>query len=136
VQEEDIRQGRRPFTLTVPVLFYHGTLPWKIPPLREQHGPLPESLAGNLPHFDICCINLRELSDDKIRELSNAMLLQRVLLAFKHAFDMEFWRENSREVFIFIGENLPPMSLSRASSAPLGSIFSQQLNSKRTKWHT
>jgi Flagellar biosynthesis/type III secretory pathway protein len=30
-----------------------------------------------------------------------------LLLAFKHAYDMEFWRENFREVFIFVGGKLP-----------------------------
>lgn len=107
VQEEDIRQRRRPFTLTVPVLFYHGKKPWNITPLRDQYGPLPAPLTGFVPHFDICCINLRELSDDEILALRDAVLLQRVLLAFKHAYDTDFWRKNFKNVFIFVSENLP-----------------------------
>jgi len=31
----------------------------------------------------------------------------KALLALKHAYDQEFWRQHFREMFIFVGGNLP-----------------------------
>ena len=124
IQEEDIRQGRKPFTLALPVLFYHGKERWNPKPLREHYGSLPEVLAGYVPHFDICIINVRDLDDELIWSLRDAVLLQKVLLAFKYAYDRDFWQKNFRELFIFVGEKLPKEIADGIFSATLRYFYS------------
>lgn len=104
VQDEDINQGRRPFTLTIPVLFYHGKEPWSLGPLREQYGSVPPALSGYIPHFDFVQINVQALLDEDIRNLRDAVLLRNVLLAFKHARENKYLRQHFREVLIFVSE--------------------------------
>jgi hypothetical protein len=66
----------------------------------------------------ICCVNLREMSDESIRALRGAMLLQKVLLAFKHAYDRDFWLQNFQGMFIrlvAVGGNEPDETRSRSA---------------------
>ncbi|MFN0016449.1 MAG: Rpn family recombination-promoting nuclease/putative transposase [Saprospiraceae bacterium] len=106
IQEEDIRQKRPCFTLTIPILFYHGQDPWDPKPLREQYGAVPPALAGYVPHFDILKINVQSMLDEEIRGMQDAVLLSNIFLAFKHGREGKFIRAHFREVLIFVHENL------------------------------
>jgi predicted transposase/invertase (TIGR01784 family) len=105
IQEEDIRQGRTYFTLTIPILFYHGEEPWEPGSLRHQYGPVPVLLTGYIPHFDLVYIQVSSLSDEVIEGMHDALLLRNVLLAFKHARDVEYLRQNFSKILIFVFEN-------------------------------
>ncbi|MEQ1743960.1 MAG: Rpn family recombination-promoting nuclease/putative transposase [Saprospiraceae bacterium] len=106
VQEEDIRQKRPRFTLTIPILFYHGQNPWNPKPLREHYGAVPPALAGYVPHFDILKVNVQAMLDEEIRGMQDAVLLRNIFLAFKHGRENEFIRQHFREVLIFVHENV------------------------------
>ncbi|MEQ1743972.1 MAG: Rpn family recombination-promoting nuclease/putative transposase, partial [Saprospiraceae bacterium] len=106
VQDEDIVQQRPCFTLTIPILFYHGSAPWDPGPLREQYGAVPAALSGYVPHFDFLKINVQAMLDEQIRDMKDAVLLRNVLLVFKHGRENEFVRRYFREVLIFVHENL------------------------------
>jgi predicted transposase/invertase (TIGR01784 family) len=112
VQDEDISQQRPRFTLSIPILFYHGAAPWDISPLREQYGAVPAVLSGYIPHFDIVKINVQALLDSEIRNMQGAVLLRNILLAFKHIRENEFIRHHFREVLIFVHESLSEEVLS------------------------
>ncbi len=105
VQEEDIRQGREYFTLTIPILIYHGESPLSLGSLREQYGPVSPLLAGYIPHFDIVCIDLQALSDEAIEHMCEGLLLRYVLLALKHIRDAEYLRVHFCQVLTFVAEN-------------------------------
>ncbi len=105
IQEEDIRQGREYFTLTIPILIYHGESPLGLGPLREQYGPVSPLLAGYIPHFDIVCIDVQALSDEAIEHMCEGLLLRYVLLVLKHIRDAEYLRVHFRQVLIFVSEN-------------------------------
>ncbi|MBK9335334.1 MAG: Rpn family recombination-promoting nuclease/putative transposase [Lewinellaceae bacterium] len=107
VQDEDISQQRSRFTLTIPILFYHGKTPWSPGPLREEYGIVPEALSNYIPHFDFLQINLQVMHDEEIRGMQDAMLLRNIFLVFKHAREEEFVRRHFSDVLIFVQENLP-----------------------------
>ncbi|MCS7037466.1 MAG: Rpn family recombination-promoting nuclease/putative transposase, partial [Saprospiraceae bacterium] len=111
MQEEDIRQEREYFTLTIPILFYHGESPLRLGPLREQYGPVSPVLAGYIPHFDIICIDVQALSDEMIERMCEGLLLRQVLLALKHIREAEYIRLNFRRMFIFGPESEDEVSL-------------------------
>ncbi len=106
VQDEDIGQHRDRFTLTIPILFYHGKAPWNPGPLREQYGAVPKVLAGYIPHFDFVKVNVQAMLDEEIRGMQDAVLLRNIFLAFKHARETEYIRRYFREVLIFVHENV------------------------------
>lgn len=105
IQEEDIRQGRESFTLTIPVLIYNGELLWDVPPLREQYGSVQPELQGYILHFDIVYVNLQALSDEAIEGLHEFQVLRNVLLALKHAREDDYLRIHFRRLLIFACEN-------------------------------
>ncbi len=106
IREEDIRQERPNFTLTIPILFYHGESAWTLEPLRKHYGPVPAALQRYVPHFDFVVINLRSMPDEEIFAFRDTIALRNVLLMFKHARDNEFFRRNFQKVFIFADRNL------------------------------
>jgi predicted transposase/invertase (TIGR01784 family) len=99
--EEDIRQKRPNFTLTIPILFYHGEEKWSPDPLNTQYGKFPDELSGYIPNFDFVMVNLRAMSNEQLFAMRDTVLLRNVLLVFKNIKNDDFFRENFREVFIF-----------------------------------
>jgi len=106
IQDEDISQKRPRFTLTIPILFYHGKAPWNPGPLREHYGKVPAALAGYVPHFDFVKVNVQAMLDEEIRGMQDAVLLRNIFLVFKHARENKFMRKHFHEVLIFVHENL------------------------------
>ncbi|MBL7795379.1 MAG: Rpn family recombination-promoting nuclease/putative transposase [Saprospiraceae bacterium] len=106
IQEEDIRQKRPKFTLTIPILFYHGKKPWRTKPLREQYGVVPAALAGYVPHFDILKVDLQAMSDEDILAMRDIVLLRNILLVFKHIREGKYIRQHFRDLLIFVRENV------------------------------
>jgi predicted transposase/invertase (TIGR01784 family) len=105
IQEQDVRQNRPVFTLTVPVLFYHGKQSWQVRPLREQYGNVPIAFKGCVPHYDLVVIHLAEMSDEQILAMEDARLLRNVLLTFKHARNARLLRIHLHKILIFADEN-------------------------------
>ncbi len=104
IQEKVIRQGFEHFTLTIPVLIYHGEQPWEVPPLREQYGEVSKELEGYIPHFDIVYVNVQALSDETIEQMHRFQLLRDVLMALKHARDEGYLGVYLRRWSMFVPE--------------------------------
>ncbi len=107
IQEEDIKQKREYFTLTIPILFYHGEDGWNVRPLFEMYGNTPVELESYKLNFGILCVALRDVSDEWIVNMQDTLLLRNVLLAFKHARNVKLFKIYFRETLIFADENEP-----------------------------
>ena len=106
IQEEDVKQKRKEFTLTVPILFYHGAEAWSLQPLAELYGTLPEDLSRFVPTFDIVVVNLQEMSREEMLAMQDTMLLRNIFLVMKKAWDDKFFKAHVSEVAIFADENV------------------------------
>ena len=111
IQSEDLSQERPVFTLSIPILFYHGKSEWVPGPLREQYGAVPAELKGYIPHFDLIFISLRDMSDEALFAMQDSLLLRNIFLTLKHAKDDNFFRQHYQKVFIFADENVSEENL-------------------------
>ena len=106
ILEEDEKQRRKEFTLTIPIVFYHGTETWEPKFLRDLFAHLPEELLYYVPDFDFQVVNVQAMSDAQIEAMHHTLLLRNILLAMKHTRDDNFYRQNFGKVVIFEAENV------------------------------
>jgi predicted transposase/invertase (TIGR01784 family) len=107
VRNEDYNQKRPYFSLTIPVIFYHGLAKWTLGDLRNQYGPVPEVLMRYIPQFEYVLVNIRAMSDESIFSMQETMQLRNIYLAFKHAWDNIFFRQHYQEILSFAVESMP-----------------------------
>jgi predicted transposase/invertase (TIGR01784 family) len=105
-QEEDVKQKRGTFTLTIPILFYHGEDVWNPKPVHFLYGEVPDELARFIPAFDFIVVNLQEKSREEILAMRDFSLLRNIFLAMKRAWDDDFFRKHYRDIVIFVDENV------------------------------
>jgi predicted transposase/invertase (TIGR01784 family) len=130
-QEEDVKQGREAFTLTIPILFYHGEDVWNPKPLRLLYGDVPDELVRFIPAFDFVVVNLQEKSREELLEMREFSLLRNIFLAMKRAWDDDFFREHYRDIIIFVDENVREEALLLLFE--LTWLFIQHISSLKTE---
>ncbi len=106
IQENDLRQKREAFTVTIPIVFYHGERPWNLAPLLDQYGPSGPRYADYLPLFNLILVDLQQLTREEILAMRRDLALRNFFLAMKMAWDDAFFLKNYREFVIFVDENL------------------------------
>ncbi len=104
--EAEEKQGTMPYSLTIPIVFYHGKERWEPQFLRELYGVIPKELRRYLPGFEYLVIDIQGLSDAKIIALRDSLLIRNIFLAMKHAWEDDFYRRNFAKVIIFEAENI------------------------------
>ncbi|MCW5922746.1 MAG: Rpn family recombination-promoting nuclease/putative transposase [Saprospiraceae bacterium] len=130
-QEEDVRQNRENFTLTIPILFYHGEDAWNPKPLHSLYGAIPGELARFIPAFDFLVVNLQKMSRDEILAIREFSLLRNIFLAMKRAWDDNFFRKHYRDIVIFVDENVRDEALLLLFD--LTWLFVQHISSLKTE---
>lgn len=106
ILEEEEKQGVAPYSLTIPIVLYHGKERWIPQFLHELYGLLPRYLHRYLPRFEFLVIDVQGLSDAKIVALRDTFLIRNIFLAMKHAWEDDFYRKKFAKVVIFEAENL------------------------------
>ncbi|MDW8231115.1 MAG: hypothetical protein RMJ33_14880, partial [Saprospiraceae bacterium] len=105
IQEEDIRQGRKHFSLTIPMLLtQHSPQEQALQPLSTYYGPLPSALAEYIPAFSVVEVNVQTLSDEFIENLQHHLWLRNVPLVLKHARNAHYMRQHFSRVLIFASQ--------------------------------
>lgn len=99
IWEEDIRQ-QRGLTLTIPVVVYNGKQPWAKESLQEHFPGLPPEFLPYLPDFEHQFVGLQDIPDTLLFSMQLG-LLRNVLLALKHAWDDDFFRQHFVQVVTF-----------------------------------
>ena len=96
------------FSVVIPIVVYHGKQKWVTKKLAD-HFDLPDSrLSRYIPQFDYELIDLNVISDELIVTIENGYLLRSTFLLFKHKDDKDFVLSHSKELFIFVEEELSP----------------------------
>ena len=122
IQEDDVKQKRKHFTLTVPILFYHGAKKWNLRPLSAMYGPLPTDLSRFIPAFDILVVDLQKMSRQEMLAMQRTMVLRNIFLAMKNKWDDNFFKSHTNEFIIFADENMGEDILSYLLDATWGYI--------------
>lgn len=106
ILEAEEKQSTAPYSVTIPIVFYHGKERWDPQFLRELYGVIPKELRRYLPGFEFLVIDIQGLSDAKIIALRGTLLIRNIFLAMKHAWENNFYRKNFAKVVIFESENV------------------------------
>ena len=103
IMENDEKAGAEEYSLTIPIVYYHGKEPWRPATLRKLFEQLPVGFQRFVPDFEFIVVDLQGMDDDEIREF---MFLRSILLTMKHAWEDDFFRKHFQEIFIFVSGNV------------------------------
>lgn len=106
IQEEDVKQKRKDFTLTIPILFYHGAEAWSHQPLLQLYGPLPVGMERFVPAFDFVVVDVQKMSREAILTMHHTMALRNIFLVLKKQWDDNFFKGHFSDIVIFVDENM------------------------------
>ena len=74
------KKEKKPLTLTIPIVIYHGKKAWKYRPLSHYFKGIDEYLSHFLPEFDYLLIDISKFSDDDIFNFKNRFLALSMIL--------------------------------------------------------
>jgi predicted transposase/invertase (TIGR01784 family) len=96
--------ANQPLFSMIPIILYHGQDKWEIDSFDSYFGKIEAEVLRFVPCFDYLLINLLNYSDEEIRKFQS-VLLQKTLLAFKHASDADYIKNNIVELWLMGYEN-------------------------------
>ena len=82
----ELKEGLQPRPL-LPILFYHGVVPWTLPSRLTEVLRPPSELLAVTPNFVLPLIDLRRVDDEEIRHHVDDLEAVLALLSLKHIFD-------------------------------------------------
>jgi predicted transposase/invertase (TIGR01784 family) len=68
------RKQKEPFSVIVPVIYYHGKGNWKFRPLHQLFKQIPDSLVPYIPTFHIEMLQIQSLSKEHIHNIAETKL--------------------------------------------------------------
>lgn len=75
-----IKEGKDPLNLVIPLLYYHGSDDWKPPPMKELFGIVPPSLADYIPSFKLLFENISQYTDDQIWQMGSSLFASALMV--------------------------------------------------------
>jgi len=85
--ESQIKQGKKPPSLPVMVVIYHGKRPYAKKGFHEFFGHLPDFLLPYVPEFEHILVNLSHYDDQRLQDQFDSLKLRVALLALRDVFD-------------------------------------------------
>ena len=82
----ELKEGREPCP-TLPLLVYHGVVPWRLPSRLSDLLRPPAELLEVTPDFVLPLLDLRRIEDEEIRRRVDDVEVVLALLSRKHIFD-------------------------------------------------
>lgn len=82
----ELKEGREPCP-TLPILVYHGLVPWRFPSRLSDLLRPPVELLEVTPDFVLPVLDLRRVEDEEIRRRVDDVEAVLALLSLKHIFD-------------------------------------------------
>lgn len=97
--EQDSKE-KRPLTITIPIILYHGKKKWKSLSFPKYFGFLDENFSPFIPDFEYLLTDLSQLSDDKILSLEKGFLVN-AFLVLKHSREKEYVKEFTNRIYVY-----------------------------------
>jgi Putative transposase, YhgA-like len=107
VQMVDIN-NKKPPSIVVPILIYHGARKWKYKRLYDYFGQyLPQTILDYIPNPRYIVIDLQAMSDADIAAALDLGELRAAFVALKHAHQKEFFQKSLKEITKFANDLRP-----------------------------
>lgn len=102
-----LKQDKEP-TAIICILLYHGKELWLKRKVSDYFRESDAVIERYTPNFDYVLVDLADYTDQEILSIERKFLMRSMLLLFKHKNDDAFVIENSKELFIFVDEDILP----------------------------
>ncbi len=79
VWEQD-KKEKKPLTMTIPIVIYHGKKTWKYEPLMRYFKGVDDSLTRFIPNFEYLLFDISRFSDNEIFNFKNRFLALSLIL--------------------------------------------------------
>ena len=118
--------NKKPPSIVLPILFYHGITEWKDKRLHDLYSPyLPQTILDYIAFPKYLIIDLQAMSDELIQNEDNLGELRAAFLALKHAQEKDYFLENMPQMLKFVDE-MPTTLLLEAYLEMLMSYFQRR----------
>ena len=97
--------ARKPLTIIIPIVFYHGKTKWKKKLFFESFKNLSLVFKKFIPEFEYILFEVFQTPDRTIIEMSNEHLLGALMLQFKKAGDADFIRKYQKNLFKYFDKH-------------------------------
>ena len=105
IQKKDI-VNKRPPSIVVPLLIYHGAEPWENKRLFDKYKRfLPPTIMEYIAFPKYLIIDIQAMTDELIRSSEDLGELRAAFLALKHAHDKKYFTANLPELLKFAHES-------------------------------
>ncbi len=98
-QEDDLKKKQDKFTLTIPIIFYHGSEKLTISTIQNEYGEVPAGFVKYIPNLPFLLIDLQKMSRETMVAMKRNLLLRTIFLSMKKGFDNDYFRKH-RELFL------------------------------------
>ncbi len=96
-------KNKRPPSIVLPILIYHGKDPWQQKMLFERMAIyLPDAIMAFVPFPKYIVLDLQATTDEEIEQMADLGVLQGVFIALKHAHEKDFFRNYPNKVLNFV----------------------------------
>ena len=96
---ESDEKEKKPLTLTIPIILYHGKKKWKYRPFDEYFNIPHPIFKSYLPHFEYLLTDLSQSSDEEILKLEMGFLINTFLM-LKHSREKEYILNNTTTIHV------------------------------------
>lgn len=104
--EDDIK-NKRPISIIVPIVVYHGEKGWIQRPFSEYFHGIPEDWLAFIPSFHYWLTDLSRMPEQTIEEKPESTYLSNLFLALKSSRDKKTIQKNLKKIITF-GETSYP----------------------------
>ncbi len=108
--QEQVKQKKKnePIQLALPIIIvvHHSNAEWKIKPIWQYFGNVPELLRTFVPSIEYLLVDLTKDDYDKIKGRYDSLILQMSFMTMKGVFDAKRYEEITVDVFAGLNEVL------------------------------
>lgn len=102
IVKSDIK-NKRPLSIVLPILIYHGRHKWDKKLLFEQMSPyLPDEIMSYVPFPKYIVIDLQAITDTEIERITDLGILRAIFIALKHGHEKDFFKQHPQKILSFV----------------------------------
>ena len=100
VWEDDLK-NRRPLSIVIPIVIYHGEKGWEQKPFPDYFPDLPEDWRVFVPNFHYLLTDLSRMPEKRIEEKQESEYLRNLFIALKYSRNKQWIKQNKEKIITF-----------------------------------